>query len=155
MKHYSAFLTLLLVLLSAARPVLARGFALPDFVTLDAESILKVADFPDTGDFKFEDGDLLDPGYKYKQVRLFWIPLWNYDGQWCVYLGNNHTYMEKSKAELDSLAASINVKLPQTANLGFWNVYGGKLIVLLLLLGSLAILLPKASFEKERRSTSA
>ncbi len=143
-------LTLLafVALICASQPAHALDTWVPDFVTVDAETILKVADFPDTGDFKFEDGDLLDPGYKIKQVQLFWIPLWNYDGLWCVYLGNDHTYMEKSKAELDSLAATVNVELPHQPNLGFWNVYGGKLIVLLLVLGTLAIFLPKASFEK-------
>lgn len=135
MKKSLPFLALLAAFVFvSARPAEARG-GIPIFWSSGSEKIVKAADFPDTGMFKSDDGELLDPGYKFKQVQLFWIPLWNYGGEWCLYVGKDDAYQEMSKPMLDSIAKSVNITLPESPSLGFWNAFGGKLLVGLLVVG--------------------
>lgn len=141
MKKSLPFLAFLAVFLFvSARPAHAK-IGIPIFYSSGTEKIVKVADFPDTGMFKMDDGTLLDAGYKFKQVQLFWLPLWNYGGEWCGYEGKDDSYTILTKAQLDSFALAANVKLPESPSLGFWNAFGGKLIVIVLLIGALAIFL--------------
>jgi hypothetical protein len=147
MRNPARTLTALVFLFLAfgASAVQAKG--MPVFYSSGTEKIVKAAEFPDTDDFRTQSGEYIDAGYKFKQVQLFWVPLWNYDGQWCGYVGKDDAFMEIPKPELDSLAAVAKVTLPANPSLGFWNVYSGKLIIGLLLLGVLAIVLMPASKE--------
>ncbi|HNY31898.1 MAG TPA: hypothetical protein PKO15_13510 [Fibrobacteria bacterium] len=133
----SAFLVL------SARPAHAKA-GIPIIWSSGSEKIVKVADFPDTGVFQGNGGELLDPGYKFKQVQLFFLPVWNYGGEWCAYVGKDDTYMEMSKATLDSIAKTVNVTLPESPSLGFWNSIGGKLVLGLALAAGAAWLFTKS-----------
>ncbi|MBK8803925.1 MAG: hypothetical protein IPN71_18110 [Fibrobacteres bacterium] len=145
MKKSLPFLALIAAFVFAsARPAEAKA-GIPIFWSSGTEKIVKVADFPDTGDFKIDANENLDPGYKFKQVQLFWLPLWNYGGEWCGYVGKDDTYLEIPKATLDSLAKSVNVTLPDSPSLGLWNTIGGKLIVVLLLVGAIGVFFLKNS----------
>ena len=111
----------------------AHAAKVPVFFSWGGEQIIKVADFPDTEDFKALDGKYLDPGYRYKHISLFFVPIWNYSGQWCGYVGDSDHYLDLDKAELDVLAGAAGaagVKLPATPSLPFWDSYGGKLLLL-------------------------
>lgn len=141
MKTSLRLLTVLAAFLFVSARSAHAKIGIPIFYSTGTEKIVKVADFPDTGAFKLADGSFLDAGYKFKQVQLFWLPLWNYGGEWCGYEGKDDSYIILTKAELDSFALSANVKLPESPSLGFWNAFGGKAIVILLLIGALAIFL--------------
>lgn len=131
-----------------ASSVQAKG--IPLFYSSGTEKIVKAAEFPDTDEFRTQSGEYIDAGYKFKQVQLFWIPMWNYGGQWCGYIGKDDAFMEIPKAELDSMASAAKVTLPKSPSLGFWNAYSGKAIVILLLLGVIAILLMPAAKEDDQ-----
>ena len=108
----------------------ARAAKIPVFFSWGGEQIIKVADFPDTDTFKLRDGKYLDPGYRYKCFSLFFVPVWNYDGQWCGYVGDSRHYLNLDKAKLDVFANVAGVKLPAAPSLPFWDAYGGKLLLL-------------------------
>lgn len=93
------------------------------------EKIIKVSDFPDTEDFRAQDGGLIDAGYIYKQFRIFWVPVWNYDGRWCGLTRDAAKYYEIDKPTLDAIAKEAGISLPEEPSLPFWDAYGGKLVV--------------------------
>lgn len=119
-----------LSILVASAPAHARRRSVPVIFSWGGERIIKVADFPDTENFRLPDGRYVDPGYKYKQVKLFFIPVWNYDGQWCGYINSTNQYLNLNKAELDDLAESVGIQLPDRPSFSFWEIYGGKLVFL-------------------------
>ena len=98
------------------------------------EEIIKVADFPDTEDFEYSHGEYIDAGFVYKQVTVFFIPVWNYNGKWVGYLEKNENNLKLKKSELDQLAEKANVKLPESPTLPFWHSIGGKIVFGLILL---------------------
>jgi len=126
------FMTVFFVMLAA--PIQAT----PVICGWGGEEIIKVADFPNTEEFENGRGEYFDAGYVYKQVTIFFIPVWNYDGKWVGYVGEKNSYLQLKKAELDRMAAKANVRLPDTPPLPFWDSIGGKLVfglILLLYLG--------------------
>ncbi len=112
--------------------------AAPVIFGVGNEKIIKVADFPNTEEFKTVGSKYVDAGYIYKQVHIFYIPVWNYGGRWTGYVGNDKNYLELTKAELDELAKEANVKLPETPSLSLWETIGGKLVFGLILILYLA-----------------
>lgn len=129
---------LALLFLCASLPGETRGepvaAGIPIVYEESHEKTIKVADFPDTENFRAKDGELLDAGYVFKQFRVFWIPVWNYDGRWCCYGQSSGAPYEIQKTNLDVLARAANVSLPAEPELPFWDLYGGKLVGGLLLL---------------------
>jgi hypothetical protein len=99
-----------------------------------SEKIIKVADFPDTDNFELSRGQYVDAGYVYKQVSVFFIPVWNYDGRWAGYVGKDDTYLQLTKSDLDEMAAAASVKLPDSPSLPIWQSVGGKLVFAFILL---------------------
>jgi hypothetical protein len=124
--------TAALSILATASPAYARrrGVPISVFVSWGGERIIQVADFPDTDDLKTADGRYVDPGYRYKQIKIFLIPVWNYGGQWCGYIGSTEQYLDIDKEMLDALADSVDMQLPDTPRFSFWETYGGKLLLL-------------------------
>lgn len=144
MKKFLSLATVLVsFLLLSARPAEAK-VGIPIIYSTGTLKVVKVADFPDSSDFRDRTGVYVDAGYRFEQVQLFWLPLWNYGGNWCGYMGKSDEYFELSKAELDSMAKSVNVTLPESPSLGFWNVFGGKLILGLLLVAGVAVFFMKS-----------
>src|SRR5688500_11190031 len=103
--------------------------AAPVFFSFGDEKIIKVADLPNTKEYFMENGQFLDAGYVYKQVSIFFIPVWNYSGKWAGYVGSDELYLPLTKAELDEMCAAANVALPDAPPLSFWETVGGKLLV--------------------------
>lgn len=120
---------------SSATSVQAK---IPIFFSWGGESIEKVEEFPDNESFMSADNHFFDAGIRYKQVSIFFIPIWNYDIEWCGYI-NDQMYLDFSKEELDSFASSANIKIPNEFQLSFWTEYGGKLLFALLVGGYLFI----------------
>jgi len=112
--------------------VSGQAYAAPVFFGYGDEKIVKVEEFPDTDDFRLPSGEYIDVGYRYKQVSILFLPLWNYDQAWAGYV-NDETYLDVSKEELVEIAQTVNVTIPASPSLPFWDVYGGKLALVLLL----------------------
>lgn len=104
--------------------------AFPAFLSYDGEKISKVADFPDTEEFKNPiENKFVDAGIRYKQLIVCFLPIWNYDVTWCGYIGTEGKYIDVSYEELSKIAKRVNVILPSEPNdsISFWNKYGGKM----------------------------
>lgn len=114
-----------------------RVDAQPVFFSIGGEKTHKIADFPDTEEFQTPEGRLfrhfVDAGVIYKQITIFFLPLWNYDIRWVGYIPNSSQYVPLTRSELEELATRANVSLPLNPELPLWDRFGGKLIVALLL----------------------
>lgn len=122
-----ALVVLLSVMFASFNPPAYAG--IPIFWSYGDESFIKVAELPNTDDYKTSNGKFYDVGYRYKQFTLFFIPVWNYDKQWCGYIDKDQ-FVDLTEAEVMKLARSSGVKLPQTVSLPFWEEWGGKLLLL-------------------------
>ena len=97
----------------------------------DGEKIIKVVDLPDTEDFVDDNGSPLDLAYIYKQIVILWIlPVWNYDGRWCLNDGTSESYYAIDKAEWDAAMQSDRLALPGKSPVPFWDAVGGKLVLI-------------------------
>jgi len=83
--------------------------------------------------FETETGEPLNVGYKYEQFNLFWIPIWNKEGEYCFTNASEDTYFDMNIMDKALLTTTYpNLDLTESP-LGFWSRIGGKLFILLLL----------------------
>lgn len=110
--------------------------AAPVFFTWGGEKIVKEIDLPDTSDYQDKEGKHFDIGYRYKQITIFFIPVWNYDKQWCGAIkGDSDHYLIWSQDDAVAVADSAGLKLPDSPSLPFWDAYGGKILIVVLGIG--------------------
>ena len=123
--------------------------AIPVLFSFGDEKIIKVYELPEIDlFFNTETKTYMDVGWRYKQVTIFFMPVWNYDGAYCGYAGLEDTYVDVNLEQFNEVAAMANIpkiEVPDEPELPFWDVVGGKLAVggLLLLLIGLQVLLRK------------
>jgi|TARA_B100001971_G_C18172753_1_gene528156 hypothetical protein len=107
------------------------------------EKIVKVMDYPNTDDFYIEKDYLnevfkgyditfdsfryLDLGYRMQQITIFFIPIWNYNGKWCGYIGSDSYYL--TTLDFDFISSAYGLSIPNKPKLPFWDEYGGKLLL--------------------------
>lgn len=104
--------------------------AVPVFYQWGGEKIEKVVDFPDQPQFSNAEGKHIDAGIRYKQVTIFFIPVWNYDVAWCGAIrGDLDHYIDLSRDELQEAASTASITLPKEPTIPFWDAYGGKLVL--------------------------
>lgn len=127
----------------------------PVFFSWGGEQINKIADFPDTEEYQVEGGLHFDAGCIYKQVSIFFIPVWNYDLRWCGYVEGSDGYISYSKEELDVFATAAGVTLPEEPAISFWNRIGGKLVFLLIIGAFLAYVALSPDEEEEEEAATA
>ena len=105
----------------------SRGFL------FKADTIEKIADFPNTEQFKLND-DFIDAGIRYKEVAVLFVPIHQYDFGWVGYIAaDSDSFYDLSREDLLIFANAAQVQLPDEIKLGFWKAWGGKLIILLVL----------------------
>jgi len=104
--------------------------------SLGDETIALIARLPDTDDYAI-DGKFVDIGIIYKSFAIASLPIINYDKRWCLFYGD--TYYLANKQELDEIAGELNITLPDGLELPFWDAWGGKLILLSILIVSFLI----------------
>ncbi len=138
-RYFKSMFGAALLAAIALAPVSAQAKGLPIFYSTGSEKTVTVAKFPQTPDFAYQ-GQHFDPGVLYKQVSLMFIPLWNYDLEWCGVIDENNV-LEISKEELDGLAQAANITLPSEMKIPLWDAIGGKALVLVLLAGGAFYLL--------------
>jgi len=124
------------------------------FFSFGGEAMSKVQDFPDTESFQLEDGTYVDAGCIYKQVTILFIPIWNYDIQWCGYTGDGDSYLPMTKEQLDELAKEADITLAETPSLSFWHSMGGKLVFLVVIGGLIAYGILSPDDEEEEAPTT-
>ena len=128
-RSLACVLLTLFFVLEFTSPASARKVV---FFSWGGETIIKVADFPDAPSFQTSDGHYFDAGAIYKQVQIFFLPLWSYDVRWAGYI-DEESYVELNKSELNGLALLASITLPPEIELPFWDRWGGKLVLALLL----------------------
>ena len=72
-----------------------------------------------------------DYGVFYKQFQLFWIPIWNYDKKPVLIKNDMYwdlTYEGKLSLRRDYGIDTSDLSIP------FWEAYGGKLLIIVLLI---------------------
>ena len=136
---------LLVVLLATSELIYASPFYFFDW---GRESLVKIADFPQTPEFQnykkpkeikgaitpfvwnkslADQGKHIDAGFRYKQVDFIFMPIWNYDVTWCGYVSEDQ-YIELTESEMKQYASLAGVKLPDSFPITFWEKYGAKIL---------------------------
>jgi len=141
MKKFLLSLAIFILLLQTTT------YAAPVFFSWGGETITKVATFPNTTNFSSVDGKHFDAGFRYKQVDIFFIPVWNYDIKWCGYISDKY-YIDLTDRELAEYASMAGVQLPTDYPLSFWEKIGGKLLFMGLLIGWIVYRVKKPSEEE-------
>ena len=126
---------------------------MPVFFSWGGEKIVKVMSLPDTDYYKTQDGAHIDVGYRFKQITILFIPVLNYEGTWCGYIGSDTRYMDFNKTALDDAAAKASLTISSASPIPFWDAYGGKLVLVLVVL--LSIGYEKFNFFKKKESPAA
>jgi len=116
----------------------------------DCEYIQTVEELPAEGGYVGENGEALHVGYFYKQFWAVWIPIWNFEGRYCLTDAENTTYYDISEEELNTLAAEQGFSLPSNP-ISFWNKIGGK-ILLVLIIGGLIFMKVNGDDEDEEET---
>lgn len=97
-------------------------------------SLTKVADLPDTDDYKIKDGEYADVGLLYDVYTIAIVPLWvTKDPVLVAYNEKSGQYMQLPEAEMDAVLKKNNLDRGELSSPGFYVRYGGKLIALALL----------------------
>jgi hypothetical protein len=109
------------------------------------DRIIKVADLPNTPDFQVETRPQyapptiapskvhVDVGYVWTQNKLLFFPILNTEGRYVGYTGSDSQFIEFKKGELDEWANKANVSLPKEPSIPFWDAWGGKLLLIVLI----------------------
>jgi hypothetical protein len=110
------------------------------------ERIIKVAELPNTPEFDIEarpqfapatsvkaEKAHLDIGYLWNQNKILFFPIFNDNGRFVGYIGSDVQYIELKKGELEDLTTRANIPLPQTPSIPFWDAWGGKLLLAVLI----------------------
>ncbi len=105
------------------------------------EWIGKKAELPDVADFRLmretdnettgPTGPYYDIGYKWSGIKVLFIPVFTWSGDWCSYISDDE-YLEASHEECIAEAQAAGIAMP-SAGPGFWWSWGGKLIWLSLI----------------------
>ena len=135
-RHGLLALALLLTAVYA-NPSQAKSF--PVFFGWGDETVVKLADFPDTEVFQTTGGKFFDAGVIYKRVTVFFVPVWIYDIRWAGYIDPSTNllrdeYVELTREELEEylLVAGITF-LPETPTSALGYHYGWALALVLVL----------------------
>lgn len=109
------------------------------------DRIIKVADLPQTPEFEVDARPEYNPptmptqrvhidvGYIWKQNTLLSLPIFNDNGHYIGYTGNDAQYIEFKKGELEDWTGKANITLPPNQSIPFWDAWGGKLLLIVLI----------------------
>lgn len=123
------FVVQIVILAAVATLWAGSAKAMPVFFSWGGEKVIKVKDFPDAPQFYNDSvASYVDVGYRVKQVTILFLPVWNYEGTWCGYVGSDETYLDVTKQDLRQVAKAGAIEFPEEPTLPFWDRWGGKLI---------------------------
>lgn len=128
MKTFLSFFLFLTLFIFSAK----RAEAIPVFYSWGGEKINTILDLPNDSTTLSTKG-YVDIGCIYKQFSIFWVPIWNWDVRYCFsYENDDKKYKPLTKEEAEEYAQDYDLKLP-AAKPNFWNMMGGKSILLILI----------------------
>ncbi|GMO28745.1 MAG: hypothetical protein Ta2B_09660 [Termitinemataceae bacterium] len=122
MKFFFAFVLTFFII-----SVEVDAAGLPYSYSYDGEAIFLVTDLPNTDEWSIE-GKYVDLGIIYKQFKILFIPIWNYDKRWCLFQGE--TYWTFSKEDY----AEMGIIIPDSMSLPFTRKWGGFLVGIILII---------------------
>lgn len=105
-------------------------------VTLGAhDKVIKIYDLPDTEDYTSSDDKLFDFGYKYTVFEILFLPIFQKgEGQIVGYIDDDN-YVALSESDIQNIAKTNKIQnLAGLVKIPFWDVWGGKLITISILL---------------------
>lgn len=89
-------------------------------------------DLPDS--LTSEAGNPLEFGVAFDQFSLFYVPIWNYgETEYAVYDRKAQTIYTLDEEDLAAFKEEYGWELPEKPGLSFWNRFGGKLILVVVL----------------------
>ena len=100
-----------------------------------SEKVMRVALLPDVPSNQLDSGEYFDVGYVYHSYYLFFLPVWNFNGQWCGYLETPGHYAEVAEADLRTRAVAAGIELAARPRLPWWDRVGGKVACVALIAG--------------------
>jgi len=104
-----------------------HAFAGAGFFSYGGESIIQLAELPDTEEYQTPYGEYADIGYIYKSVAVFFVPIWNYDGRLVMMFSGQDSYIDIGSDQVEIFAQQAGIILPSAPYLDFWQRIGGKL----------------------------
>lgn len=122
------------------------------------DEVIYLQDLPNTSNFLNENNKFVNLGYKYSQFRIFNIPLWNYGMSYCTIRESpnrsaNRYSIDKNitDEEANAYVQKANISLPDKPELGFYDRFGGKLILvgIILLIYFLRLMFSKPAKKTE------
>lgn len=132
MNYLKFLLVLGAVFLLSSQSAFARGLKIPfgNHVVLT-----KVADLPDTEDYKTQDGNYIDLATMYEEFNIAYIlPLYVQKEPCLVgYSGKGDSYYELTDEQLATILKDNNLDGEKLNKVGFYNRYGGKAVALILI----------------------
>ena len=146
MKFKSIILFVFLISMSVGLTGKAHAF-----FSWGGDALEKIADFPDTEQFKLND-DFIDAGIRYKEFEILFLPIYQYDFGWIGYVADSDIYYDLGRADLLIFANAAQVQLPDEIKLGFWKAWGGKLILVLVLVVYVGYQIQRSKEESEPSS---
>ncbi|MFK8044083.1 MAG: hypothetical protein AB8B72_01210 [Crocinitomicaceae bacterium] len=99
-------------------------------------------------------GEALNIGYKYNQINILWVPIWNKDGEYCLVNEAEDTYYELSEEQKTYLTETYDASF-EGSPLGLWDKLGGKVIIAIILFIILYGYLPGRKKDDESESDAA
>jgi len=112
-----------------------RGFPYP--YSRGEPRIIPISKFPITDAFTNKRGWHFDLGLYYRQTTVFLLPVWNYELRWCGYYPDDADYYLTFTADqIKHLTRLAEVDLPDPPLLSIpiWEAYGGKLVLVAMLI---------------------
>lgn len=96
----------------------------------DREVLTKVADLPDTEEYKTEDGTYIDLATLHREFNIAYIlPLYvEEEPQLVGYDGKSDTYYNLTESQLNAILKANNLDGKKLNKLGFYTRYGGKIV---------------------------
>ncbi len=144
-------LILLAVVLTASISASARA-RIP--VCMPCEYLETTLDLPAETEFIGESNDPLNVGYRFEQINIIWIPIWNYEGEYCLVNDAEDMYYDLTEDEKAYLTETHQASF-EGSPLSLWDKMGGKAIILIILALILWGAIPSKKNKEEENTQTA
>ena len=109
--------------------LISTNEALPMF-SRSHYKVIKALDFPDSKVLKHGEDQYLDLGYRYRQMIVLFVPVWNFPGEWVGYIGSADDYTGLTEERLKLILKFYELEMPENPPIPVWDKIGGKCVIL-------------------------
>lgn len=115
------------------------------------QKIEQVAELPDSAYYETKDGKHINLGYMYTVYEVAFVPLWTTDeGKIVGYEKESDTYYDLDEEMISTIKEDIKVEnLDSLKSMPFWDAWGGKLIVIGIIVIIIVTQLPGKKKEED------